>query len=126
MNYLTDIYSFAILVAVIVAAIAFAVAVYYFVNEKKFEQLRKWSSVVVNSLEQSMKLMSGPRKYELAMIALKGFRDSIHAKATDEELGILIDGAVNVMKSVAQATPGTLDDDLVNSLTEGLTPNNPK
>jgi hypothetical protein len=122
MSYLTDVYSLAILLSVVGIAAALAVGIYYFVNEKKFDQLRKWTTVIVNGLEQTMKLVPGPRKFELAMIALRGVRDGLHAKATDQELSMLIEGAVHVMKTVANVTPGTLDDELVGSLTSGLSP----
>jgi hypothetical protein len=126
MNYLTDINSTVMLVGVIGAAIALSIGVYYLVNEKKFDQLRAWAGIVVNSLEQSMKLVEGSRKYELAMVALRSIRDGLHSKATDVELGLLIDGAVHVMKNVAEATPGTADDELVGALTSGLTPSKPE
>ena len=120
MNYLTDIYSFAILIGVAGAVIAFSIGVYYFVQDKRLMQMKAWASIVVNSLEQSMKLVSGPRKFELAMLALRGIRDRVGAKATDQELSMLIEGAVHVMKNLAAATPGSLDDELVGSLTDGL------
>ena len=64
MNYLTDIYSFAILIGVAGAVIAFSIGVYYFVQDKRLMQMKAWASIVVNGLEQSMKLVSGPRKFE--------------------------------------------------------------
>ena len=49
-----------------------------------------------------------------------GIRYRVGAKATDQELSMLIEGVVHVMKNLAAATPGSLDDELVGSLTDGL------
>lgn len=120
MVFFTDVNSLLILVAVITAAIALTVGVYYVVNEKKFTQLLAWSDVVVRSVEQKMKLMDGPKKLELAMLAIRAARDGLKSKATDEDLRNIIEAAVFTMKNVALQLPGEADDKLVDAITKGL------
>ena len=120
MVYLTDVYSTILLVAAVALAIAVAVGVYYFVNEKKFTQLRSWADIVVRSVQQKMQLLDGPKKLELAMLAMRAARDAIHAKATDDDLRNLIEAAVFTMKNIAANLPGEADDQLVAAITKGL------
>jgi hypothetical protein len=120
MVFFTDVNSLLILVAVIGAAIALTVGVYYVVNEKKLSQLLTWSHVVVRSVEQKMKLMDGPKKMELAMLGMRAARDGLKSKATDEDLRNIIEAAVFTMKSMAVQLPGEADDELVDALTQGL------
>jgi hypothetical protein len=120
MVFFTDLNSLLILVAVVGAAIALTVGVYYVVNEKKFSQLLAWSDVVVRSVEQKMKLLEGSKKMELAMLAMRAARDGLKSKATDEDLRNIIEAAVFTMKNVAAQLPGEADDKLVDALTQGL------
>jgi hypothetical protein len=120
MVYFTDVYSTALLAAAILAAIAVTVGVYYFVNEKKFSQLRSWADIVVRSVEQKMKLLDGPKKLELAMLAMRTVRDAVHAKASDDDLRNIIEAAVFTMKNIAANLPGEADDELIKAITNGL------
>ena len=120
MVYLTDVYSTILLVAAVALAIAVAVGVYYFVNEKKFTQLRSWADIVVRSVEQKMQLLDGPKKLELAMLAMRAARDAVHAKATDDDLRNLIEAAVFTMKNIAANLPGEADDQLIDAIVKGL------
>ena len=120
MVYLTDVYSTILLVAAVALAIAVAVGVYYFVNEKKFTQLRSWADIVVRSVQQKMQLMDGQKKLELAMLAMRAARDGLKSKATDEDLRNIIEASVFTMKNVALQLPGEADDKLVDAITKGL------
>ena len=120
MNFLLDPYSIAILIGTLVVSGSLVFGIYMLVQWKQFGELEKWAGIVVNSVQQTMKLVDGPRKKELALLALRAIRDRLGAKATDEELEMLIEANVHVMKNLAAATPITLDDKLVEAFTAGV------
>jgi len=120
MEILTDLYSIAILVGATALTVSVVAGVYFFVQQKKSEEVTKWAALIVSGLQQKMKLVDGPRKFELAMIALRAVRDRVGAKLSDEQLEMLIEANVYLAKQMAAVLPGDLDDKLVNALVGDL------
>ena len=101
MPYFESLPNLILSVSVMIAALAMAYGLAFLMKDAKFKQAFERATIVVRAIEQELHL-DGPRKKELAMIAIRSFANRIGAKLTDEEISQLIEAAVQLMNAGKQ------------------------
>lgn len=96
MAYFESLPNLLLSIGVMVAALAIAYGVRFLLQDVKFKQVYERTKIIVRAIEQELKL-DGPRKKELAMIAIGAFARKIGANLTEEEISQLIEAAVQLM-----------------------------
>lgn len=120
MEFLTDPMNLVYIFGLAALTCTAAYAVYLLSNDVRFRQFQSWVEMAVNYIEQKFPNYDGPRKKELALLILREVRDRLKISLSNEELEMLLEANVRLMKNVAKMTPGTIDDEIVEKLTEGM------